>query len=131
MESQVELRMSDPDRDSYGPPMQQTRVRPDAFRQATAVRSVGIGVTGLVSVLSGAAVLAFLMIISVAVEMTGGVGPYAADLAAALLLAGYVAVVPYWFARATRATTAAASAARLGAALVGYVGLWFVLLTLV
>ena len=56
--------------------MQQSRVRPNAFRQANAVRSVGIGVTGLVSVLSGAMLLALLIIMSLAIEMVGNAGPF-------------------------------------------------------
>ena len=116
---------------SYVHHMEQTRVRPDAFRHATAVRSVGIGMTGLASVLSGAALVALLMIISVAVTLTDGVGPFVPALAVATLLGGYVAVMPPWFAQATRATTASVTGARLVAALAGYAALWAVLVTVV
>ena len=53
--------------------MQQTRVRPNAFAQANAVRSLGIGMTGLASVLSGAVLAALLVIIFLAAGMAGGV----------------------------------------------------------
>lgn len=104
--------------------MSQTRVRPDAFAQATAVRSVGIGVTGLVSVVSGAMLAALLVILALAVEMAGGVAPFLPGLGAALVLGGYLAAAPPVFARLTRASTAGNAGGLLLAALAGYVVLW-------
>jgi hypothetical protein len=104
--------------------MQQTRVRPHAFAQANAVRSLGIGMTGLASVLSGAVLGALLVIIFLAAGMAGGVGPFLPGLLAAVLLGGYLAVAPPVFAQLTRATTAAGTGCWLAAALVGYALLW-------
>jgi hypothetical protein len=95
--------------------MQQTRVRPHAFAQANAVRSLGIGMTGLASVLSGAVLGALLVIIFLAAGMAGG------DLA----------VAPPVFAHRTRASTAASTGGWLAAALGGYAVLWAVLLAAV
>jgi hypothetical protein len=68
--------------------MQQTRVRPHAFAQANAVRSLGIGMTGLASVLSGAVLGALLVIVFLAAGLAGGVGPFVPGLLAAVLLGG-------------------------------------------
>jgi hypothetical protein len=110
------------------PPMQQTTVRPEAFRQATAVRNLGIGVTGLVSVLSGAMLVALLMILFLAIGMAGQSGPFVPGLAASLVLGGYLAVAPPVFAHRTRASTAGVAGGWLLAALAGYAVLWSVLL---
>jgi hypothetical protein len=108
--------------------MRQSRVRPDAFRQASAVRNIGIGLTGLVSILSGAMLLALWMIISLAVELLGSAGPFLPGLAASLVLGGYLAAAPPMFARRTRASTAEIAGGWLLAALAGYGVLWAVLL---
>jgi hypothetical protein len=111
--------------------MQQTRVRPHAFAQANAVRSLGIGMTGLASVLSGAVLGALLVIIFLAAGMAGGVGPFLPGLLAAVLLGGYLAVAPPVFAHRTRASTAGTAGGWLAAALGGYAVLWAVLLAAV
>jgi len=111
--------------------MQQTRVRPHAFAQANAVRSLGIGMTGLASVLSGAVLSALVVIIFLAAGMAGGVGPFLPGLLAAVLLGGYLAVAPPVFAHRTRASTAASTGGWLAAALGGYAVLWAVLLAAV
>ena len=108
--------------------MLETRVRPDAFAQANAVRRFGIGATGLVSVLSGAMLAAVLAILFLAVELAGRAGPYLPGLGAALVLGGYLAAAPPLFARWTRASTAERAGGLLLAALVGYVLLWSALL---
>jgi len=104
--------------------VQQNRVRPNAFRQANAVRSVGIGVTGLVSVLSGAMLLALLIIVSLAIEMVGNAGPFLPGLGASLVLGGYLAVAPPVFASRTRASTAEGAGGWLVLVLAGYAVLW-------
>ena len=111
--------------------MQQTRVRPNAFVQANAVRSLGIGMTGLVSVLSGAMLAALLVIIYLAIGMAGGAGPFVPGLTAATVLGGYLAVAPPVFAHRTRATTAGTTGGWLAAVLGGYVVLWALLLATV
>lgn len=104
--------------------MQQTRVRPDAFAQANTVRSLGIGVTGLVSVLSGAMLAALLVILFVAIDMAGGAAPFVPGLAAAAVLGGYLVAAPPVFAHHTRAATAEVTGGWLVAALAGYGMLW-------
>jgi hypothetical protein len=74
--------------------MQQTTVRPRACAQANAVRTLGIGMTGLVSVLSGAMLAALLVITFLAIGMAGGAGPFVPGLAAATVLGGYLAAAP-------------------------------------
>jgi hypothetical protein len=111
--------------------MQQTRVRPHAFAQANAVRSLGIGMTGLASVLSGAVLGALVVIIFLAAGLAGGVGPFVPGLLAAVLLGGYLAVAPPVFANRTPASTAATTGGWLAAALGGYAVLWAVLLAAV
>jgi hypothetical protein len=110
--------------------MQQTTVRPEAFRQASAVRSVGIGLTGLVSVLSGAMLAALLMIIFLAIGMVGEAGRFLPGLAASLVLGSYLAVAPSVFAHRTRGSTAEGAGGWLLAALAGYAVLWALLMEL-
>lgn len=95
------------------------------------MRSLGIGMTGLASVLSGAVLAALLVIIFLAAGMAGGAGPFLPGLLAALLLGGYLAVAPPVFAHRTRATTAGATGGWLATALGGYVVLWAVVLAAV
>jgi hypothetical protein len=105
--------------------MRETQVRPGAFEQATAVRNLGIGVTTLLSVLSGAVLAAYLIVMYVAVGLAGaGLGPVARELAVTALLAGYLLVAPPVFARTTRGTTAAVAGWWLLAAVAGYAVLW-------
>lgn len=107
----------------------QTRVRPAAFQQATAVRSVGLGVTGLLSLLSGAMLVALLIILYVAIGLApNGLASFGSDLIAAALLGGYLIAAPPVFARRTRATTATVTGCWLLAAVAGYAVLWSVLL---
>ncbi len=111
--------------------MQQTRVQPEAFRQASAVRSIGIGVTGLVSVLSGAMLAALVMIMYLAIEMVGAAAPFVPGLMSAAVLGGYLAAAPPWFAHRTRACTAGEVGGWLVATLVGYAALWTLLVATV
>jgi hypothetical protein len=110
----------------------ETRVVPEAFRRAETVRGVGLGLTRVLSVVSAA----FLAVLALAVYIAGGlvgkgIGPFVPDLVAMVALAAYAAVAPAWFARLSRATTAAATARRLLVVLAGYTAGWAVLVQVV
>lgn len=105
-----------------------TRVAPDAFRRAEAVRGVGLVLTGALSVLGGLLLATVAVALSVAIGLVGeGVGAFLPDLAVVAGLAGYLAAAPPAFARLTRATTAGPTAAWLGVACAGYLTCWWVL----
>ena len=103
----------------------ETRVVPDAFRRAEAVRGVGLGLTGVLSVASGVLLVALGTAVYVAAGLLGqGAAPFLPDVTAMAALAAYAAVAPGAFARLSRATTADATARRLAAILIGYAAGW-------
>lgn len=105
-----------------------TRVAPDAFRRAEAVRGVGLVLTGALSVLGGLLLATVAVALSVAIALVGeGVGAFLPDLVVVAGVAGYLAVAPWGFARRTRATTAGPTAGWLLAACAGYVTCWWAL----
>lgn len=117
---------------SYGRSMAQTTagassgttVRSDASWPATTVRALGLGLTGLLSIGSGAGLAALLL---GTYADPDAVGPLVLVVLATAVLATYVVVAPPTFAQRTRATSTGTTGARLGAAVGGYVVVWSVL----
>jgi hypothetical protein len=106
----------------------ETRVVPGAFRRAEAVRGVGLGLTGALSVVSGILLVALGAAVYVAAGLLGrGAAPFLPDLLAMAALAVYATLAPGMFARLSRATTADATARTLAAILFGYTAGWAVL----
>jgi hypothetical protein len=120
--------MSDPATAPNVPAMEatmETRVVPGAFRRAEAVRGVGLGLTGALSVASGVLLAALGAAVYVAASVLGqGAAPFLPDLTVMVVLAAYATVAPGAFARLSRATTADATARTLAAILIGYTAGW-------
>jgi hypothetical protein len=107
----------------------ETRVVPDAFRRAEAVRGVGLALTRTLSAISGVLIGVLVVAVYVAAGLIGdGAWRYLPGLAVAAALGGYTVAAPSVFAQLTRATTARGTGARLMLVVATYAGGWAALL---